>query len=53
MINWIRKNIFCCFQIKKYNVNKPKKSDKKGGDKNVVFISNNLYLNNITYKETN
>jgi micrococcal nuclease len=49
MMKWIRKNIFCCFPVKEYNVNK----EKNGREKSTVFISNNLYLNNITYKETN
>ena len=44
MIKWIRKNISCCIPIKKYKENK----ENNGG-----FISNNLYLENITYKETN
>jgi endonuclease YncB( thermonuclease family) len=50
MIKWIRKNISCCFPIKKYN-NKIK--EKKDREKSALFISNNSYLKNITYKETN
>lgn len=47
MIKWIRKNM-CCFSNKK----KREIYRKKERGETSVFISNNSYLKNITYKET-